>query len=96
MSRNLTAGHKTHTTKTATIMEDKEIQRGIISRSKLRDNGYNPDTLSGEDMETIADALVDYFEVSDCMEDALESIMGDFNIEKEEEETDDDDDDDDK
>jgi hypothetical protein len=70
---------------TQTHGEDKEIQRTIISRSILADNGYNDETLSDQDLETIADALIDYWVVSDGFDDALESTLRDYGIEKNEE-----------
>ena len=65
----------------AMIMEDKEIQRTIISRSILDDFGYDSDKISDEQLETIATELLDYF-IQDGFRDALESTMSSLNIKK--------------
>jgi hypothetical protein len=65
-------------------MEDKEIQRTIISRSILDDNGYDSDQVSDEQLESIADALVNHWVVSDGFDDALNATMENLGIEKKE------------
>ena len=62
-------------------MEDREIQRTIISRSILDDFGYDSDKISDEQLETIATELLDYF-IQDGFRDALESTMSNLNIKK--------------
>ncbi len=59
-----------------------EIQRTIISRSLLEEYGYEPDQVSDELLETIANELVEYWGVSGGFRDALESTMSNLEIEK--------------
>jgi hypothetical protein len=60
----------------------EEIQRTVISRPILRDHGYDLDKVSDEQLEIIADELMEYWSVSDGFKDALESTMKNLKIKK--------------
>ena len=65
-------------------MDNDEISGVIVSRTILEEYGYNADNLTREQLQTIADNLIDYWSVSDGYEDALRSVMSNFNNTKNE------------
>ncbi len=52
-----------------------EITGVIISRALLEEYGYDGDMRSDEEMQTIADELLEYWGESDGFRDALRSTM---------------------
>ena len=52
-----------------------EVTGVIISRSLLEENGYDGDMPTDEEMQTIADELLEYWGESDGFRDALRSTM---------------------
>ena len=52
-----------------------EVTGVIISRALLEEYGYDGDMLSDEEMQTIADELLEYWGESDGFRDALRSTM---------------------
>ena len=52
-----------------------EVTGVIISRSLLEEYGYDSDMPSDEEMQTIADELLEYWGESDGFRDALRSTM---------------------
>ena len=52
-----------------------EVTGVIISRSLLEEDGYDGDMPSDEEMQTIADELLEYWGESDGFRDALRSTM---------------------
>ena len=52
-----------------------EVTGVIISRALLDEHGYDGDMPSDEEMQTIADELLEYWGESDGFRDALRSTM---------------------
>lgn len=52
-----------------------EVQKTIISRSLLADNGYDPDQVSDERLEQIAGEILEYLGISEYFSRALECAM---------------------
>ena len=52
-----------------------EVRGVIISRALLEEYGYDGDMPSDEEMQTIADELLEYWGESDGFRDALHSTM---------------------
>ena len=52
-----------------------EVTGVIISRALLEEDGYDGDMPSDEEMQTIADELLEYWGESDGFRDALRSTM---------------------
>ena len=57
------------------IASINEVQRTIISRSLLADNGYDPDQVSDERLEQIAGEILEYLGISEYFSRALEFAM---------------------
>lgn len=59
-----------------------EVGKIVISRSLLEEYGYDGNMPTNEQLEVIADELLEYWQVSDGFEDALRHTMKEmFNIE---------------
>lgn len=59
-----------------------EVGKIVVSRSLLEEYGYDGNMPTNEQLETIADELLQYWQVSDGFEDALRHTMKEmFNIE---------------